>query len=125
MLGVLYESYIHPITILSTLPSAGVGALLALLICGNELTVVAIIGIVLLIGIVQKNAIMMIDFALEAQRKEHKNAVRRHPRGVPAALSPDPHDHDGRHARRRAARASATAWARSCAGRSGSRSSAA
>jgi multidrug efflux pump len=74
VLGVLYESYIHPITILSTLPSAGVGALLALLICGDELTVVAIIGIVLLIGIVQKNAIMMIDFALEAQRKEHKNA---------------------------------------------------
>jgi HAE1 family hydrophobic/amphiphilic exporter-1 len=74
LLGVLYESYIHPITILSTLPSAGVGALLALLVCGNELTVVAIIGIVLLIGIVQKNAIMMIDFALEAQRKENKSA---------------------------------------------------
>jgi multidrug efflux pump len=74
VLGVLYESYIHPITILSTLPSAGVGALLALLISGDELTVVAIIGIVLLIGIVQKNAIMMIDFALEAQRKEHKSA---------------------------------------------------
>ena len=74
VLGVLYESYIHPITILSTLPSAGVGALLALLICGDELTVVAIIGIVLLIGIVQKNAIMMIDFALEAQRKENKSA---------------------------------------------------
>jgi len=74
VLGVLYESYIHPITILSTLPSASVGALLALLICGSELTVVAIIGIVLLIGIVQKNAIMMIDFALEAQRKEHKDA---------------------------------------------------
>jgi multidrug efflux pump subunit AcrB len=73
VLGVLYESYIHPITILSTLPSAGVGALLALLICGNELTVVAIIGIVLLIGIVQKNAIMMIDFALAAERKEHKS----------------------------------------------------
>jgi multidrug efflux pump len=74
VLGILYESYIHPITILSTLPSASVGALLALLICGDELTVVAIIGIVLLIGIVQKNAIMMIDFALEAQRKEHKSA---------------------------------------------------
>ena len=74
VLGVLYESYIHPLTILSTLPSASVGALLALIICGNELTVVAIIGIVLLIGIVQKNAIMMIDFALEAQRKEHKSA---------------------------------------------------
>ena len=74
VLGVLYESYIHPLTILSTLPSASVGALLALIICGDELTVVAIIGIVLLIGIVQKNAIMMIDFALEAQRKENKNA---------------------------------------------------
>ncbi len=73
VLGVLYESYIHPLTILSTLPSASVGALLALLVCGDELTVVAIIGIVLLIGIVQKNAIMMIDFALEAQRKEHKS----------------------------------------------------
>ena len=72
VLGVLYESYIHPITILSTLPSAGVGAILALIICGNELTVVAIIGIVLLIGIVQKNAIMMIDFALAAERQEHK-----------------------------------------------------
>jgi multidrug efflux pump len=74
VLGVLYESYIHPITILSTLPSAAVGALLALLLFGDELTVVAIIGIVLLIGIVQKNAIMMIDFALEAERKEDKSA---------------------------------------------------
>ncbi|HMJ60237.1 MAG TPA: efflux RND transporter permease subunit, partial [Bryobacteraceae bacterium] len=73
VLGVLYESYIHPITILSTLPSAGVGALLALMICGSELTVVAIIGIVLLIGIVKKNAIMMIDFALEAEREQGKN----------------------------------------------------
>ena len=73
VLGVLYESYIHPITILSTLPSAGVGALLALMICRQELTVVAIIGIVLLIGIVKKNAIMMIDFALEAERKEGKS----------------------------------------------------
>jgi multidrug efflux pump len=72
VLGILYESYIHPITILSTLPSAGVGAILALIICGSELTVVAIIGIVLLIGIVQKNAIMMIDFALAAERQEHK-----------------------------------------------------
>jgi multidrug efflux pump len=72
VLGILYESYIHPITILSTLPSAGVGAILALIVCGSELTVVAIIGIVLLIGIVQKNAIMMIDFALAAERQEHK-----------------------------------------------------
>ncbi|BBO60029.1 MdtB/MuxB family multidrug efflux RND transporter permease subunit [Mycoavidus sp. B2-EB] len=70
VLGVLYESFIHPVTILSTLPSASVGALLALMISGHELDVIAIIGIVLLIGIVKKNAIMMIDFALEAQRKQ-------------------------------------------------------
>jgi multidrug efflux pump subunit AcrB len=75
VLGILYESYIHPITILSTLPSAGVGALLALLICGVELSVIALIGIILLIGIVKKNAIMMIDFALEAERKEGKNSL--------------------------------------------------
>ncbi|MFI4901792.1 MAG: efflux RND transporter permease subunit [Burkholderiales bacterium] len=72
VLGVLYESYIHPVTILSTLPSAGVGALLALLISGNELGIIAIIGIILLIGIVKKNAIMMIDFALDAEREEGK-----------------------------------------------------
>ncbi len=70
VLGMLYESYIHPLTILSTLPSAGVGALLALLICKTELSVIALIGIILLIGIVKKNAIMMIDFALEAERKK-------------------------------------------------------
>jgi multidrug efflux pump len=74
VLGVLYESYIHPVTILSTLPSAGVGALLALIISGNDLDIIAIIGIVLLIGIVKKNAIMMIDFALHAERNEGKNA---------------------------------------------------
>ncbi len=74
VLGVLYESYIHPITILSTLPSAGVGALLALMICKTDFSVIALIGIVLLIGIVEKNAIMMIDFALEAERKEGKPA---------------------------------------------------
>jgi multidrug efflux pump len=68
VLGVLYESYIHPITILSTLPSAGVGAILALLICGTELSIIAMIGIILLIGIVKKNAIMMIDFALDTER---------------------------------------------------------
>src|SRR6185312_15737648 len=72
LLGVLYESYIHPVTILSTLPSAGVGALLALLICRSEFSVIALIGIILLIGIVEKNAIMMIDFALDAERKEKK-----------------------------------------------------
>jgi multidrug efflux pump len=74
VLGILYESYIHPLTILSTLPSAGVGAILALLICGSELSVVALIGIILLIGIVKKNGIMMIDFALEAERKEGKTS---------------------------------------------------
>jgi multidrug efflux pump len=71
VLGVLYESYIHPITILSTLPSAGVGALLALIVCGSEFSVIALISIILLIGIVKKNAIMMIDFALEAERDKH------------------------------------------------------
>ena len=74
VLGVLYESYIHPVTILSTLPSAGVGALLALMWSNTDLSIIAIIGIILLIGIVKKNAIMMIDFALEAERKEGKNA---------------------------------------------------
>ncbi|HEY1326492.1 MAG TPA: MdtB/MuxB family multidrug efflux RND transporter permease subunit [Casimicrobiaceae bacterium] len=70
VLGVLYESYIHPVTILSTLPSAGIGALLALIVSGNDLGIIAIIGIILLIGIVKKNAIMMIDFALEAEREQ-------------------------------------------------------
>ncbi|HYM59266.1 MAG TPA: multidrug efflux RND transporter permease subunit [Thermoanaerobaculia bacterium] len=72
LLGVLYESYIHPVTILSTLPSAGVGALLSLMICRIDFSVIALIGIILLIGIVEKNAIMMIDFALDAQRKQNK-----------------------------------------------------
>jgi multidrug efflux pump len=72
VLGVLYESFIHPLTILSTLPSAGIGALLALMVAGHDLTIVAIIGIILLIGIVKKNAIMMIDFALDAERNEGK-----------------------------------------------------
>jgi multidrug efflux pump len=73
ILGVLYESYIHPVTILSTLPSAGVGAILALIICRTELSIVALIGMILLIGIVAKNAIMMIDFALDAERREGKS----------------------------------------------------
>jgi multidrug efflux pump subunit AcrB len=72
VLGMLYESLIHPITILSTLPSAGVGAILALLITHTELSVIALIGIILLIGIVKKNAIMMIDFALEVERRDRK-----------------------------------------------------
>src|SRR5207302_6586204 len=75
VLGVLYESYIHPLTILSTLPSAGVGAILALLLCRTELSVIALIGIILLIGIVKKNAIMMIDSALEAERTEGQSPV--------------------------------------------------
>jgi multidrug efflux pump len=75
VLGVLYESYIHPITILSTLPSAGVGAILALMMYKTEFSVIALIGIILLIGIVKKNAIMMIDFALEAEREHGKSAL--------------------------------------------------
>ena len=75
VLGILYESYIHPLTILSTLPSAGVGALLALILLGTEFSVIALIGVILLIGIVKKNGIMMIDFALDAERKEGKQPV--------------------------------------------------
>jgi multidrug efflux pump len=73
VLGILYESYIHPVTILSTLPSAGVGALLALLLTHTELSIIALIGIILLIGLVKKNAIMMIDFAIEVERRDHKS----------------------------------------------------
>ena len=75
VLGVLYESYIHPITILSTLPSAGVGAILALLLFRTEFSVIALIGLILLIGIVKKNGIMMVDFALDAERREGKEPV--------------------------------------------------
>jgi multidrug efflux pump len=75
VLGILYESYIHPITILSTLPSAGVGAILALMLCHTEFSIIALIGIILLIGIVKKNAIMMIDFALEAEREQGKSPL--------------------------------------------------
>src|SRR6185369_13535845 len=75
VLGILYESYIHPITILSTLPSAGVGALLALRLVGMDLSIIALIGIILLIGIVKKNAILMIDFALQTERNKKTSAV--------------------------------------------------
>jgi multidrug efflux pump len=75
VLGVLYESFIHPLTILSTLPSAGVGALLALRLFGQSLDIIAVIGIILLIGIVKKNGIMIVDFALEAEREHGKNSV--------------------------------------------------
>ena len=124
VLGVLYESYIHPVTILSTLPSAGVGALLALLICGSELSVVAIIGIILLIGIVQKNAIMMIDFALDAQRKENKTSTEAIYQACLLRLPPDPDDDDDRAAGRAAAGAREAASAPNCGGRSASPSSA-
>ncbi len=73
VLGILYENYVHPVTILSTLPSAGVGALLALLIFRTELSIIALIGIILLIGIVKKNAILMIDFAIDAERNQGNN----------------------------------------------------
>jgi len=93
VLGVLYESFVHPITILSTLPSAGVGALLALRLFGLDLDIVAIIGIILLIGIVKKNGIMMVDFALEAERRENKNATDAIYQASPAALPPHHDDH--------------------------------
>ena len=125
VLGVLYESYIHPVTILSTLPSAGVGALLALMLSGNDLGIIAIIGIILLIGIVKKNAIMMIDFALDAERKEGKAPREAIYAGLPAALPADPDDDDGGAAGRAAADARQRASARSCATRSASRWSAA
>ena len=102
VLGVLYESVIHPLTILSTLPSAGVGALLALMLFGHDLSVIALIGIVLLMGIVKKNAIMMIDFALEAERRGAAVGARLDREGEPAALPPD-HDDDARRPVRRAA----------------------
>ena len=102
VLGVLYESFIHPLTILSTLPSAGVGALLALMLVGQDLSVIALIGIVLLMGIVKKNAIMMIDFALEAERSEGMSPRDAIVQACAAALPPD-HDDDARGAVRRAA----------------------
>ena len=103
VLGVLYESFLHPMTILSTLPSAGVGALLFLRLGGYDLDIIGIIGIILLIGIVKKNAIMIIDFALEAERDRGQVAARGHPPGLPAAVPADPDDHPGGDVRRDAA----------------------
>ena len=120
VLGVLYESFIHPITILSTLPSAGVGAFFSLILFHQDLSIVAIIGIVLLIGIVKKNGIMMVDFALEAEREHGKNGDRRHLRGLPAALPAHHDDHHGRAARRFCLSPSGAASGRSFAGRSAS-----
>ncbi len=103
VLGVLYESWIHPLTILSTLPSAGIGALLALMVCGLDLSLVALVGIVLLMGIVKKNAIMMVDFAIDAERARGLTPAGSHASGLPAALPPDHDDDDGGTARRAAA----------------------
>ena len=104
ILGILYESFIHPLTILSTLPSAGIGALLALSLGHMDLSVIGIIGIILLIGIVKKNGIMLVDFAISAERDRHMaphDAIRE---ACLLALPPDPDDDGGRHARRHPAR---------------------
>ncbi len=123
VLGMLYESYIHPITILSTLPSAGTGALLALLLFHMQLDVIGLIGIILLIGIVKKNAIMMIDFALGSGT--HRQVGRGGDlRGGPDALPPHHDDHGGRPAGRVAAGRSGEAWDRKFAARWASPSSA-
>ena len=124
MLGILYESYMHPITILSTLPSAGVGAILALLLTHTDLSVIALIGIILLIGIVKKNAIMMIDFALAAEREEGKSPEEAIYEACllrfrPIMMTTWPRCSAACRSR------SAPAPARSCAGRSASPSSAA
>ena len=103
VLGMLYESLIHPITILSTLPSAGVGALVALMFCGVDLSLVSFIGIILLMGIVKKNAIMMIDFALDAERTEGLSPEEVHLQGLRDSLPADHDDHHGGDARRRSA----------------------
>ena len=96
----LYENYVHPITILSTLPSAGVGALLALLLFHTELSIIALIGIILLIGIVKKNAILMIDFAIDAERKEGNSPDESIYQACLLRFRPDHDDHDGGHVRR-------------------------
>ena len=95
VLGILYESFIHPLTILSGLPSAGFGALLTLLLFGTELNIYAFVGLIMLIGIVKKNAIMQIDFALDAQRNEGKSRARGDLRGLPHPLPADHDDHHG------------------------------
>ena len=102
ILGILYESYIHPITIFSTLPSAGVGALATLMLFGFDFSLIALIGIILLIGIVKKNGIMMVDFAITAERDEHLSSRRIDPKGGAAAVSSDHDDDHGGVAGRRA-----------------------
>ena len=105
ILGMLYESFVHPLTILSTLPSAGVGALLALRMGNLDLSVIGIIGIILLIGIVKKNGIMLVDFAIAAERDRHMPPLRSHSPGLPPALPADPDDDRRSDARRSSARA--------------------
>jgi multidrug efflux pump len=95
VLGVLYESYVHPVTILSTLPSAGVGALFALILCGTDFNVIALIGIILLIGIVKKNGIMMIDFALGRGAQRRQNPARGNLSSLYTPLPTDPDDDNG------------------------------
>ena len=101
VLGILYESYIHPLTVLSTLPSAGVGAVIALILFHIEFSIIALIGVILLIGIVKKNAILMIDFAIAAERERGTVAARRHPPGGADPLPADHDDHLRRHPGRR------------------------
>ncbi len=125
VLGILYESYVHPITILSTLPSAGVGALLALAVHTTDLSIIAMIGIILLIGIVKKNAIMMVDFALAAERNEGMNSTDSIYRGMPAALPPDFDDDYGREPSAPCRLLSEPGPGRNCAARWASPSSAA
>ena len=103
ILGILYESFIHPLTILSTLPSAGFGALAMLMLNGYEFSLIALIGTILLIGIVKKNGIMMVDFAIVARARRGSSDGRGDPQGGAAALPPDHDDHHGGAARRRAA----------------------
>ena len=124
ILGILYESYIHPLTILSTLPSAGAGALATLMLFGFDFSLVAMIGVILLIGIVKKNGIMMVDFAITAERDEHLSPEQGDPQGGAAALPPDHDDDDGGAARRRAADAGHRHRARKSASRSATRWSA-
>ena len=114
VLGILYESLVHPLTIISTLPSASVGAMLALMLFKIDLNVISIIGIVLLIGIVKKNAIMMIDFALVAERQEGKSTRGRDLRSLHVALPADPDDDHGGAVRRACRWRSAPARVRNC-----------
>ena len=102
ILGILYESYIHPLTILSTLPSAGAGAIATLMLFGFDFSLVAMIGVILLIGIVKKNGIMMVDFAITAEREEHLSPEAAIRKAALSAVSANHDDDGGRTARRRA-----------------------